>query len=316
MYLDRPQVYPYKMQNQRICDLNFLTILTMKTLNIIGCGNVGKTLAHLWVKHGVFQIQDVCNRSLESAQAACAFIGQGNPIHSYEDLRHADVFLIGTADQSITDCCELLVASNVLEAGNIVFHCSGALPASILDSAKKTGALIASIHPIKSFADPSLCITNFAGTFCGAEGDADALDVLEKSFQAIGAQTLHVDSANKTFYHAASVVASNYLTSLLELSIQSYVKAGLTREQALKIIEPIAHGTIKNIIGLDTARALTGPIARGDVSTVSTQLNAFQDWKPEYGDLYRLLGGVALDLSVIKDAASPDSLDKIAKLLK
>ncbi|MBC7751511.1 MAG: NAD(P)-binding domain-containing protein, partial [Candidatus Saccharibacteria bacterium] len=148
----------------------------MKTLNIIGCGNVGKTLAHLWVKHGVFQIQDVCNRSLESAQNACTFIGQGNPIQSFNDLHPADVFLIGTADQSIADCCELLVASNVLQAGNIVFHCSGALPTSILNSAKNVGAFIASIHPIKSFADPSLCVTTFAGTFCGAEGDVAALD--------------------------------------------------------------------------------------------------------------------------------------------
>lgn len=285
-------------------------------LNIIGCGNVGKTLAHLWVKHGVFQIQDVCNRSLESAQNACAFIGQGQPTQSINDLRPANVFLIGTADQSIADCCELLVKSNVLQAGNIVFHCSGALPASILDFAKTADAVIASIHPIKSFADPSLCITNFAGTFCGAEGDVAALIELEKAFQAIGGQTLHVDSANKTFYHAASVIASNYLTALLELSIQSYVKAGLTREQALQIIDPIAHGTIKNILELDTARALTGPIARGDVSTVATQLNAFQDWKPEYGRLYQLLGGVALDLSVIKDTASSDSLEILAKLLK
>lgn len=288
----------------------------MKTLNIIGCGNVGKTLAHLWVKHGVFQIQDVCNRSIESAQNACAFIGQGNPIQSLNDLRPADVFLIGTADQSIAECCELLVASKVLQAGNIVFHCSGALPASILDSAKNVGAFVASIHPIKSFADPSLCITNFAGTFCGAEGDTAALEALEKAFQVIGGQTLHVDSANKTFYHAASVVASNYLTALLELSIQSYVKAGLTREQALQIIEPIAHGTIKNIMELDTARALTGPIARGDVSTVTTQLKAFKHWKPEYGEMYRLLGGVTLDLSVIKDKASQDSLESLGKLLK
>mgnify|MGYP001167111300 CR=1 FL=1 len=288
----------------------------MKTLNIIGCGHVGKTIAHLWVKHGVFQIQEVCNRSLESAQNACAFIGQGNAIQSLNYLRPADIFLIGTADQSIADCCELLVASNVLQAGNIVFHCSGALPASILDSAKSVGAFVASIHPIKSFAEPSSCITNFTGTFCGAEGDVAALAVLEKAFQTIGGQTLHVDSANKTFYHAASDVARNYLTALVELSIQSYVKAGLTREQALQIIDPIAHGTINNIIELDTAQALTGPIARGDVSTVATQLNAFQDWKPGYGELYRLLGGVALDLSVIKDTASHESLEILTKLLK
>jgi len=288
----------------------------MKTLNIIGCGNVGKTLAHLWFRHGVFQIQDVCNRSLESAQNACTFIGQGNPINSCDELRPADVFLIGTADQSIADCCELLVQSNVLHEGDIVFHCSGALPASILESAKSVGAFITSIHPIKSFADPSLCITNFAGTFCGAEGDQKALDALEPAFQTIGGRTFHVDNTNKTFYHAASVVASNYLTALIELSIQSYVKAGLNREQALQIIAPIAHGTIKNISELDTAYALTGPIARGDVTTIETQLNAFQNWKVEHGELYRLLGGIALDLSIIKNAGNLRTFDTLTKLLK
>jgi predicted short-subunit dehydrogenase-like oxidoreductase (DUF2520 family) len=288
----------------------------MLKLNIIGCGHVGQTLAHLWVKHGVFQIQDVCNRSLESAQKACAFIGQGNSIGLINDLRPADLFLIGTTDQSIAECCELLVAANVLQAGNIVFHCSGALPASILETAKNVGALIASVHPIKSFANTALCIDHFSGTFCGAEGDAAALVELEKAFGDIGGQILHVDSANKTFYHAASVVVSNYLTALVEFGIQSYIKAGLTRGQALQIIEPIAQGTIKNIIQLDTANALTGPIARGDVSTVETQLHAFQDWKPEYGELYRLLGGVALDLSKIKGDANDNTLNELQKILK
>ncbi len=288
----------------------------MKTLNIIGCGNVGKTLAHLWFKHDVFEIQDICNRSHDSAQSACEFIGQGNPIRSFNDLRPADIFLISTADQSITVCCEQLVESNLLQAGNIVFHCSGALPASILEKAKNVGALIASIHPIKSFANPNLCITNFSGTFCGAEGNEAALTILEQAFQAIGGQTLHIQSSNKTFYHAASVVASNYLTALLELSIQSYVKAGLTRAQALQIINPIAHGTINNIVELDTANALTGPIARGDFSTVVTQLNVFQNWKTEYGDLYRLLGGIAVDLAAIKNLADSESLDLLTQLLK
>jgi predicted short-subunit dehydrogenase-like oxidoreductase (DUF2520 family) len=213
----------------------------MKTLNIIGCGNVGQSLAHLWVKQGFFQIQDVCNRSLVSAQHACEFIGEGHAVESMNDLQPADLFLIGTADQSIAECCESLVACNIIQAGNIVFHCSGALPASILDTAKNVGAWIASVHQIKSFADPSLCITSFAGTFCGVEGDDAALVVLENAFQAIGGQILQLDSANKTFYHAASVVVSNYLTALVELGIQSYVKAGLTRAQAVQIVAPIAH---------------------------------------------------------------------------
>jgi predicted short-subunit dehydrogenase-like oxidoreductase (DUF2520 family) len=60
---------------------------------------------------------------------------------------------------------------------------------------------------------------------------------------------------------------------------------------------------------------LTGPIARGDVATVKTQLSAFQDWKPAYGELYRLLGGVALDLSKVKGVAATGSIESLIRTL-
>jgi predicted short-subunit dehydrogenase-like oxidoreductase (DUF2520 family) len=280
------------------------------TLSIIGCGNVGKTLGHLWTRQNVVKMQDILNRSHQSSIAAVDFIQAGHVVRSFVDLCPADVFLIGTPDQHIAECCSALVASNILRAGNIVFHCSGALPSSILDAVHAVGASTASIHPIKSFADPKASTLSFAGTFCGAEGDLKALEILAPAFEKIGGKILSIDPTQKTYYHAAGVVVSNYLTALMELGVQSYMQAGISREQALAIVDPIAQGTLQNIVSLGTAQALTGPIARADVETVTKQLEAFQRWKPEYGELYRLLGGIALGLAETKKVAGLEELSK------
>src|SRR5689334_15094849 len=59
----------------------------MKTINIIGCGKAGRTLARLWHEDGVFRIQDILNRSIQSAAEAAAFIGAGRAVAGYADLR-------------------------------------------------------------------------------------------------------------------------------------------------------------------------------------------------------------------------------------
>jgi len=58
----------------------------MKTLNIIGAGRVGRTLAALWHAQRTFQIQDVCSRTPDSARAAVSFIGSGRAVDAIASL--------------------------------------------------------------------------------------------------------------------------------------------------------------------------------------------------------------------------------------
>lgn len=287
----------------------------MKKLNIIGCGNVGKTLAHLWSKQKIFTIGDIVNQSTESNLAAIQFIGSGQTASSVSAMHPAEVYLIGTPDDQIIESCNELASCGLLRKGDTVFHCSGALPSSSLNSAKQASAGIASVHPVKSFANPVASSTSFEGTYCGVEGDKNSLDILSSAFEAIGGKTFDIDPQFKTLYHAGSVMVCNYLTSLIEVGTQSYLKAGLDKETSLKVMEPIVRGTIDNIFSTNTVSALTGPIARGDHATVSRQLTALFDWNPEYGELYRNLGNVALELSRLQGSASPDSLAMLAEIL-
>lgn len=261
-----------------------------RTLNIIGCGKVGKVLGRLWSENGTFLVQDVLNRSLESARQATRFMRAGAPQDDYRCLHPADIYLIGTPDDQIESTCVRLAAEGLFHQGCIVFHCSGALSSTVLRSAAERGAFIASAHPIRSFAGPEQVAGSFAGTFCGIEGDTAATMILDAGFSAIGARTVPIDREFKTVYHAAAVFASNYLVTLLDTAVAAYEKSGIPRDVALQLMEPLVRGTVDNVFRLGPVDALTGPIARGDVSTVVRQYRAVKAWDRKRGALYKILG--------------------------
>jgi predicted short-subunit dehydrogenase-like oxidoreductase (DUF2520 family) len=268
-----------------------------RTLSIIGCGKLGKTLARLWVSQGTFAIQDILNRTLGSGQRAASFIGAGRAIGAYEELRPSDIYMIAASDDQIAHCCEQLARSGRLAADSIVFHCSGALASSVLQPARECGASAASIHPIRSFASPEQVVQDFSGTWCGVEGDSRALETLDEGFAAIGAHMVAIDPEFKIVYHSAAVFACNYLVTLLDIAQQAYVKSGVPPDVALKLMEPLVRETVDNVFRLGTEEALTGPIARGDVATVVRQYRAVGGWSKRYGALYKQLGKLTARLA-------------------
>lgn len=275
---------------------------SIKTLNIIGCGKVGKTLARLWSQQSTFVIQDVLNRSLESAQQAVSFIGSGHAVAHYADLRPADICMISAADDQIVQCCAELSNASKLTPHTIVFHCSGALPSSALEAAAEAGAAVASVHPIRSFALPEQAGDDFAGTYCGVEGDPKALDILNDAFVSIGARMVPIHADCKIIYHSAAVFACNYLVTLLDVALQAYAKSGVPQETALSLMEPLVRGTIDNVFRVGPMNALTGPIARGDMATAEKQARAVGDWNEEYGKLYEQFVRLTSDLAARRRA--------------
>ena len=285
-------------------------------INFIGCGRVGQTLAGLWRRAAGVTVGDILTRSLASAKTAVDFIGAGNPLRRIGDMQAADAYLVGCSDNHIEACCDQLADTGLLRRGNVVFHCSGALGSAALHSARAGGAFIASAHPVKSFADPAASMTGFANTYCGIEGDPPALQRIAALFECIGGITFVLDADQKPTYHAASVIACNYLVALEECSLTAFEHAGVARDLAMKILRPIVEGTVHNIFALGTAQALTGPIARGDHSVVETQLAALEARNPELAEVYRVLGRQALALSRRQGKADRNDLERLQEALK
>ena len=265
-------------------------------LNIVGAGHVGRALGRLFFTRGVFAVQDVLTRSNGSAQGAVAFIGAGCAREDAAALRPAGVWMLAVSDDRIGEVAQQLAARVVMKDA-VVFHCSGAKTSAELDPVRAAGAFIASVHPVRSFADPQQVAAAFDGTFCGVEGDAQALALLNPAFKTIGARTVAIDAAAKTVYHAASVFASNYLTTVLDAALRAYQAAGIPLDVARELARPLASETLANVFRLGPEAALSGPIARGDTATVDRQQAAVTGWDPATGALYEALATATWDLA-------------------
>jgi predicted short-subunit dehydrogenase-like oxidoreductase (DUF2520 family) len=295
----------------------------LPTLNLIGAGRVGQTLARLWTQAGVFAVQDVLTTSMASAQAACQLIGAGTPAPSLGAMRSADVWLIATTDAHIAASAASLAAPmSQARAGNterhsvaseanatadpaaealrrppIAFHCSGALPASVLAPLAALGWQVASAHPILSFANTDAACAQFAGTPCALEGDAAARAWLQTAFTAIGAQCFEVRSQDKLLYHAAAVFATNFLPVLQAVAEDAWRATGVPEALLPHLRASLLNNAVSNITRLGPQGALTGPAARGDTAAIARQAVAVSAWDEKSGAAYTALSALALRLA-------------------
>lgn len=267
------------------------------TVNLLGAGRLGRSLGRLIATDREAVLQDVLTTRADSAVSAVAFIGAGRAVHDLAALRPAGLWLLTPPDAAIAPLATALAGTGLLRAGDVVCHCSGALPSSLLAPLRAAGAAVASVHPLKSFADPAAAAASFAGTWCTTEGDAEALQCLQPLFERLGARVARMDAAGKTLYHAAAVLMCNDLVALMEAGLRSAEAAGLAREAALAMFGPLVRETLDNVFRIGSVRALTGPVARGDAAVVARQHQALQALDPRLAEAYRALAAVALDLA-------------------
>ncbi len=270
--------------------------MSISRINLIGCGRLGKTIAALIKRTGAASIEGVVTASFESALEAVRFIGQGRAYQTLSELPEADLYLIATPDDLIQKTGAELVLNNTHSQGKIIAHCSGFLDSDVFIEAKQQKCRLASIHPLKSFAHPEEAIQSFSGTYCALEGDASVLPLLTALFEKIGARVFKINQQQKTLYHAASVIASNYLVTLYHQALLCYEKSGIDKTVAKELVSTLMTETFQNLKHLDPQEALTGPIQRGDLRTIQGHLHALEQL-PLTKDLYAALGQAALILT-------------------
>jgi predicted short-subunit dehydrogenase-like oxidoreductase (DUF2520 family) len=182
-----------------------------------------------------------------------------------------------------------------------VAHCSGALSSECLAPARRElGCHLASFHPLQSFPTVEAALASVPGSYCFGEGDEAALVALEELGAAIGVHCVRIETEHKALYHAAAVMACNYLTGLMDASLALAASARIDRAVAWQALEPLIRATFENISELGAEAALTGPIARGDRRTVKNHLTALDRNARELSDLYRALGSWTVDVALRK----------------
>ncbi len=281
---------------------------------IIGAGMVGTAIGFLLKKagHNITAMADLSAAHLKRARSYTGAVSFHYPAQA-ADL--ADYLLITTPDDHIGSVCEAIVSGSSVK-GKTVFHMSGAGGLDLLQSSALAGASVASIHPLQSFSSIDSAIANIPGSYFGVTASAGSkktsLDIV-RDLQGI---PIYITPAQKPLYHAAACIASNYLVSLMSIVESIYLSIGFSDKDARKAYLPLVYGSLKNIEKQGCAKALTGPIARGDSGTVQKHIEAMACNLPAYAPLYKELGMIAVKLARQKGTLSYDRGKIIMELLK
>ena len=266
-------------------------------INIIGCGRAAGSLARLWVQANTVSIGDVSNRSKASSQRSVHQVGAGNAVNNIAEMEAAEFWLIGTNDDQIEGVAHSLAEARQDLRGSLIFHLAGRFGLSVLRPLIHSGALLAALHPVRSLTDAQISLDGFAGTACVAEGSDTALNVLEPLLTSIGGSWLPVAAIDRGLYHASVSVISNITKAVAWKAQKWQRKAGLPEQTAAAVTHQLLNSTMEDLFNSGAKKSITGPMVRGDTSTIEAHIEAIRSTHPEDVEVYRVLARTVLELA-------------------
>lgn len=281
-------------------------------IGFIGAGVVGTALARALSQAG-YEVVATASRRFESAQRLAESVPGCTPYPGLQAAAEAsDLVFITTRDDAIEE-----VARSVRwRPGQMVVYTSGATTVSALAPAKEAGAQTAGFHPLQTFASAEQALANLPGTTFVLEGEGEVMAHLEKMAEDLGGRHLTLRSEDKVLYHAAAVVTSNYTVTLMQMAADLWRAFGVETDVAVQALLPLLKGTVRNIEAVGLPRCLTGPVARGDVGTITAHLEAMSERAPELLPAYRELGLLAIPIGIAKGTLDPAAAERLRETLK
>lgn len=276
-----------------------------KIFHIVGAGSVGQTFAALLSRHPDWQLSHIISNSLPPNAFGATVLAD------MTDLPPADVVIIATPDNAIEATAERLAREVELSPQTLVLHLSGAQTIQVLQAVTAQGALAGSLHPVFAFANVEHSVAHLAGNLCAIEAEqAQAVEILQQLANALGLTAFVMPSEYKARYHAALSAASNFSVALAAFAQNLLVPLALPETLSRRLIGSLMQQSIDNLGSLPPLQALTGPIVRGDDSTVAAHLAAMT---AEEQAAYRVWAQMTLNLAAAR--LDKQSVEKVQAVL-
>lgn len=273
--------------------------LERPSISIVGPGNLGSALAKT-LADANYPIKFVAVRAGRNkdrhAQAVARRAG-ARLIEVGRDSLESDVVWITVPDDAILQVASTLAAAQSWK-NRIIFHSSGALTSDELAVLRDRGARVASVHPMMTFVRgmaPELAGVSFA-----IEGDAQAVRRARAIVEDLGANHFIIRKQNKALYHVFGSFASPLVIALLASMEQVASAAGIRPQDIKPIMVPLLWQTLRNYLKQDAAAAFSGPLVRGDVTTIQKHLAELKKL-PEARQVYIALAAASLRRLPVKN---------------
>ncbi|MDR3364944.1 MAG: DUF2520 domain-containing protein [Clostridiales Family XIII bacterium] len=293
-------------------------------IGFIGAGKVGYGFGRHITERGNrgcaksgFEVAGYVSRDKASACEAAAFAG-GRAYGSAAGLAaESDLLLLTVPDGAIAEAWrqmsdELLDRQARRGRPLCIGHCSGSLGARVFGPRPlDANIFFGSIHPLAAIYDRTSAYKKLDGAFFTTEGDEPFAHFAGELLSALGNPFREIDAAQKTLYHAASVMVSNLVCALAYAGTKTFKACGLDDAFAESAWRALFLENAENIAALGPVLALTGPVERADAATAARHLEALSgDERESYLLLSRILAEAAQKKNPSRDYSEMKTLLK------
>ena len=262
-------------------------------VSVVGAGRVGTAMAVLLARAG-HRITAVSGGTA-SRDRASRFLPDVAFLEPVEAARAGDLVLIAVPDDRLAEAVSQLAEAGAFRHGQRVAHVSGATGLDVLEPARAAGAGRLAIHPLQTFPDVAGALDRIPGSAMAVTADDEEGYVVgERIADDLMALPFRLEDARRPLYHAAAVFASNYLVVAAGIAEELFRVAGVP--DPVRAMLPLQRATLDNVERLGPAKALTGPVVRGDATTIDRNLTALREAAPHAVPAYVELCRVAIEL--------------------
>jgi predicted short-subunit dehydrogenase-like oxidoreductase (DUF2520 family) len=245
-------------------------------VGIIGAGRVGATLGAALARAG-HTVVAASGVSTASRDRAAAMLPGVPLLPADEVVAAADLVLLAVPDDTLADLVAGLAETGAWRAGQIVAHTSGAHGLGVLAPATANGTLPLALHPAMTFTGRPEDLHRLAGVSFGTTAPEGLDPVAAMLVLEMGGEPVHIAEELRPLYHAALVVGSNHLITLVAESMDLLRQAGV--DKPAQVLGPLLGAALDNTLRYGDA-ALTGPVSRGDAGTVRKHLATLTAHQP------------------------------------
>lgn len=259
---------------------------------IIGAGRLGKTLGLLAPRLDVPRVI-TWNRGEAAASATREVLVDaeatwGEPLSALSGVTSPRIIWLTVVDDAVADLAASIAGS--VEPDDLVIHTSGVASADVLRNAGLVECSVGSIHVLQAITDPFRAVERLGDSTWSVQGDDAVIDFARWMLERIDVEPLVIEGDAKVLYHASAVTAANLLVSLMDAAFEMAERAGLTREEARTMLLPLAASSVENVEQQSASDALSGPVARGDRSTIELHREFLAELEDEnLADIYDAL---------------------------
>ncbi len=273
---------------------------------VIGVGRAGSALGAALARagHPVIAAHAVSERSRDRAAAV---LPDAELVAVEEVVARTELVLLAVPDDALPALAQQLPFT----PGQFVVHCSGRYGVAVLDPAAQRGALPLALHPAMTLTGTSLDVERLSGAPFGVTSAEPLRMAAEALVVEMGGEPIWIPEAARTLYHAALAHSANHLITLVASAIEMLEGAGV--ENGARLLSPLLQASLDNALRMGYP-ALTGPVVRGDASTVAAHIEVLaQD--PQVQAAYIALARLTADRALAEGLLKPQAAEGLLHVL-